>query len=1044
MICFLETHQKQNTTLSTIMKCESCTAPSRFKCKECLAADYCSKECQKEKWRSHKKVCGKAVCKKTTQSECANCGDTKAELTPCHVCELVLYCSTPCRLQHYQEHEPKCLPRKVRTIAAAAASAASAEEGDVSGGPPCVVCLAPCGTTFEHEGDPRCAFFRVHDTDECVGLLTRCPYRCASFGTLTRLSLDVKDAEKRCKRAIELLHRPESSEADIARQFSVIADVKTSSAKHAHALLFARRGQSQALDLFYEALILDSTDPALHLDFGEYLLDRGDRARAEEEVRVALLLDPNRVGGYKLLTRVYHEVEDWGRALDACGNAIRLKPDDATGRFIMANMLTEAGRFDEAVSIYRRTLFFPDAYVALGNLLRRMNKLDSSLKTFDTCLAQHPTFRPALYGIALTLSEMRDGRDLDYWTRIALKHQAEDAVWIHSVHKMVMGYAEQRGDLFVPIACLKLWGETVKDPELLKEIYRLEGYFQNRLGRTELAVAAYTKSIEIRAATADDYYQLGLLQGDDRAMYEAAVALDPNHADARFKLCTTLEDFSRLVADAPTHLGAQIKRADLLWDQLGHREPLRAALQLPGAAAFKYLVAKVAVFDYTERLKEIDHAVLLEMLQDPVVGEYFYETQVRWAQVGLKQFPNCTNLLSFHGDLERALQLDPKNVLSLLKLKDVDKLKTINDYNAQLFVGIHFFNELDFPKAEKHLNRAFKLKQDAEPLMYLARIGNRQTLSTIESIQHFERALKYATSADDKYECFSFLAIIYFCHGDYAKSEERLWCAMKCKPLGMEALVVYAKLLKHKTLYDTAKTVLLFILEEKGLFYKRESPKLFAEAAFLYSMIAGDDAEIRKYLIVADTFRPSAIYKLALAKMWTKEGATRDAIFCLEGAIAVEPDCVDAWKQLAELWHDLGEPKNKIAALHSLTRLQPNDLNVWFSYAQTLTINNQFEDATAAFTVAIKLRGSPKEKAEVYGQFAMLLAMEKKYEQSLVYLTKACEMDKTSAYLQSVRLFAKAECANNSGDKDIAKDYLQQAMKLNPDMENVAHLFIRS
>eukprot|EP01025_Chloroclados_australasicus_P055697 TRINITY_DN680_c0_g1_i1.p1 TRINITY_DN680_c0_g1~~TRINITY_DN680_c0_g1_i1.p1 ORF type:complete len:374 (-),score=37.38 TRINITY_DN680_c0_g1_i1:1601-2722(-) len=41
--------------------CASCKQPASKTCSRCLSAHYCSKECQKTHWKTHKEVCGKAT-----------------------------------------------------------------------------------------------------------------------------------------------------------------------------------------------------------------------------------------------------------------------------------------------------------------------------------------------------------------------------------------------------------------------------------------------------------------------------------------------------------------------------------------------------------------------------------------------------------------------------------------------------------------------------------------------------------------------------------------------------------------------------------------------------------------------------------------------------------------------------------------------------------------------------------------------------------------------------------------------------------------------
>ena len=55
-----EKDEENTKIVENLRECSNCTKlDSNYKCSKCKKVFYCSKKCQKEDWKSHKKICKK-------------------------------------------------------------------------------------------------------------------------------------------------------------------------------------------------------------------------------------------------------------------------------------------------------------------------------------------------------------------------------------------------------------------------------------------------------------------------------------------------------------------------------------------------------------------------------------------------------------------------------------------------------------------------------------------------------------------------------------------------------------------------------------------------------------------------------------------------------------------------------------------------------------------------------------------------------------------------------------------------------------------------
>ena len=109
-----------STTGSSTEKKRGCAncgekVSSMKQCASCGKVKYCSRECQKKHWKTHKPDCKKAsaeVDSDEDQNECSFCGKKSSTLKRCGACSKASYCDAVCQKKHWKEHKIMCKSSK--------------------------------------------------------------------------------------------------------------------------------------------------------------------------------------------------------------------------------------------------------------------------------------------------------------------------------------------------------------------------------------------------------------------------------------------------------------------------------------------------------------------------------------------------------------------------------------------------------------------------------------------------------------------------------------------------------------------------------------------------------------------------------------------------------------------------------------------------------------------------------------------------------------------------------------------------------------------
>ncbi len=176
-------------------------------------------------------------------------------------------------------------------------------------------------------------------------------------------------------------------------------------------------------------------------DYGIGLLLQGNTRAAADAFRQLIESYPDRVDGYRNLARVARVEGDLDGAYESLRKAEDITPGDPQTAWVWGQVLTEDGRYDEAIKAYRRVLeTFPEdraAWRELAVVHYRNHQFDDSMTAGEEVLRIDPEDRIAHYYKMLSLRAL--GREAEAEAaRSAYEHYQidESALEITTAHRL--------------------------------------------------------------------------------------------------------------------------------------------------------------------------------------------------------------------------------------------------------------------------------------------------------------------------------------------------------------------------------------------------------------------------------------------------------------------------------------------------------------------------------------------------------------------------------------------------------------------------------
>ncbi len=138
-------------------------------------------------------------------------------------------------------------------------------------------------------------------------------------------------------------------------------------------------------------------------------INLGHLDQALETCQTLLAHFPNEAIAYSLIGSIQEQKKQYGFAMEAYRQAIRLQPSYAEAYVYLAQLYRDVGWINEAVIYYQKALKlrwnWPEIQDHLGCVLQRQGKLQAAIRHHQVAIQQNPNYVQAYINLALRLNE---------------------------------------------------------------------------------------------------------------------------------------------------------------------------------------------------------------------------------------------------------------------------------------------------------------------------------------------------------------------------------------------------------------------------------------------------------------------------------------------------------------------------------------------------------------------------------------------------------------------------------------------------------------
>ena len=171
----------------------------------------------------------------------------------------------------------------------------------------------------------------------------------------------------------------------------------------------ARGEAAEAERCFRQALAIDSSSAAAHMNLGIMLQGRGDSTAAAAAHATAVALDPTHAHAHYNFGLAQLELGDYPGAEHGFREALRLRPEFPEAWVALADVLESTGRDEDALTALDSAIAQRPGYVGAmfnaGILLRKLGRLDEAEARLRGIPEAHPEYSNAMTALAAILRD---------------------------------------------------------------------------------------------------------------------------------------------------------------------------------------------------------------------------------------------------------------------------------------------------------------------------------------------------------------------------------------------------------------------------------------------------------------------------------------------------------------------------------------------------------------------------------------------------------------------------------------------------------------
>jgi len=288
---------------------------------------------------------------------------------------------------------------------------------------------------------------------------------------------------------------------------------------------------NQAVILLTNAIKLDPKSATYHLDLGDAYLAQNptDGSKSIQEYNTAASLDSKSVNALLRLGQLWKNARDYTTSFNYFTKATQLDSTFAPAYREQAEMLYEAGRYDEAITAYTKYLRLNNSLTArirYGEFLFLAKKYDLAITELQNDLSRDSSNIILYRLLGYSQYEKKDYKTgLVNINKFFTKSKGTKIKIIGSDYAYLGKLLSKNGQDSLAIISLNQAITVINDPSStdVQDIDQLIGNIYYKNGNYPMAVMYFKKRITARQQNADanDYYFLGLAQYNNK-QYQGA------------------------------------------------------------------------------------------------------------------------------------------------------------------------------------------------------------------------------------------------------------------------------------------------------------------------------------------------------------------------------------------------------------------------------------------------------------------------------------------------------------------------------------------